>query len=327
MNRTRAAASALAIPATMALGLSADTSYRFLRGSLDITDLNERLMLCGTAEAAVVALSIYAWSTRSRASALLAYVVVLVQAVPAFSVSSSLAGGLFRSVVGPALLLVLLHLMLGLEMRMSGSRPDSLLSRAVREVRERLVAYLGLGRRGEDSAAIARSRAADRAVTLSAKLAGEKEGTRPHRRLTARLAKALDDAQHGLDGQCAEVTRRTITARVVQWKSVGALAHIESRHEWTVPVLSPLSEDAEGSADDREETVEDALGNAALLLTHEPPTWSSLTKREAVAKADDVLPGRSSRELSEALAQVGVEVSPDSVRSHRSAIRSKTVTP
>jgi hypothetical protein len=331
MNRTKVATTALALPAAMALGLSADTSWRFLDTVLKISQWEERALLCGTAEASVIALSVYAWATGSKIAAYLAYAVVLVQAVPAFAVSDG-SGGVFRALFGPALLLVLLHLLLGLEVRMSGSRPDSLLSRAVREARERLVAYLGLGRRGENSAAIARSRAADRAVRLSAALAAAKEGSRRHRKLTARLAKALDDAQHGLDAETAEVTRRTVTARVVQWKSVGALAHIGARHEWVVqldePILSAPEPDLSLTEIDDESEREgeggDALTNGALLLGHEPPKWSSLAKRAAVEKADEILPNRSAREISEALAQVGVEISPESVRSNRSVNKRKT---
>ena len=44
---------------------------------------------------------------------------------------------------------------------------NGLLASIGREIRERLTARLGIGRRGADSAEIARSRAADRAVRLA----------------------------------------------------------------------------------------------------------------------------------------------------------------
>jgi hypothetical protein len=188
--RARVVTAALALPAAMALGLSASTSYRFAGDKLDITNLTERFMLCATVETAVIALTLHAWGARSKASAWLAYGLVAVQSIPAFEVSGG-AGGVFRIAAGPVLLAVLLHKLLGLEGRFSGTASTGLLASAGREIRERLTAWLGIGRRGADSAAIARSRAADRAVALAS-------ARRLTRRSAARLAVAIDAARHGL---------------------------------------------------------------------------------------------------------------------------------
>lgn len=232
MSRTRAATFGLLVPAGLALAMSADTSFRFLEQTLGITDHTERLVLCGVAEAAIVALTIYAWATHSRGIAYLTYTVVLVQAIPAFEVSGA-TGGPVRVALGPVLLAVLLHLLLGLELRMSGRKSDGLLARAGRELRERLTAFLGIGRRGEDSAAIARSRAADRAVDLSDKLVAATTAW-GRARVRARLADAIDAARHGLEPEEAERAEAAIVARVVRRKSVDHLAEIKSRHDWTV---------------------------------------------------------------------------------------------
>lgn len=238
MTRTRAATAGLLVPAALALAMSADTSYRFLGTALDITNDVERALLCGVAEAAIVALTVYAWATRTKGPAYLAYAAVLVQAVPAFQVSGGV-GGPVRVVLGPVLLAVMLHLLLGLELRMSGEKSDGILGAALRELRERVTAYLGIGRRGADSAAIARSRAADRAVDLADLVAVAKPGTRKHSRRAAKLAAAIDAARHGLDATEATEAEAAIVSRVVRRKSVAGLATIATRHDWTATLPAP----------------------------------------------------------------------------------------
>ena len=223
--RARVVTAALALPAAMALGLSASTSYRFAGDRLGITNLSERFMLCATVETAVIALTLHAWGARSKASAWLAYGLVAVQSIPAFEVSGG-AGGLFRIAAGPVLLAVLLHKLLGLEGRFSGAASTGLLAAAGREIQERLTASLGIGRRGADSAAIARSRAADRAVALAS-------ARRLNRRSAARLAVAIDAARHGLSDADADAAEASIVARVVRRRSVADLHSLDARHVWT----------------------------------------------------------------------------------------------
>ncbi|MBT2395942.1 hypothetical protein [Streptomyces sp. ISL-100] len=232
MTRTKAATLGLLVPGLMTLGVSADTSYRFLGTALAITNDWERLLLCGVAEALIIALTIYAWATRTKGPAYLAYAAVLVQAVPAFQVGGG-PGGIFRVMIGPVALAVILHLLLGLELRMSEEKSDGILGAALREARERLTASLGIGRRGADSAAIARSRAADRAVDLADRVAAATPGSRKHSRRAARLATAIDDARHDLDPVAADAAEAAIVSRVVRRKSVAGLATIATRHDWT----------------------------------------------------------------------------------------------
>lgn len=234
-RRARIVTAALSIPGTMALGLSASTSYRYVGQRLGITDFAERLALCATVEAAIIGLTLHSWGTRSKASAWAAYALVAVQSIPAFEVSGG-AGGVFRIAAGPVLLALMLHKLLGLEVKLSGGQSAGLLAAAGRELRERLTARLGIGRRGADSAAIARSRAADRAVKLASR-----------RKLTARdaerLAEAIDAAQHDLGADAAAVAEASIVARVMRRKSVAELHGLEARHVWSpapaVPGTSP----------------------------------------------------------------------------------------
>jgi hypothetical protein len=215
--------------------MSADTSYRFMDTALQISDETERMILCGVAESAIVALTVYAWATRTKGPAYLAYLLVLAQGVPAFAISGSI-GGPVRFIFGSVLLAVLLHLLLGLELRMSGAKSDGLLAKALRELKERLTASLGIGRRGDDSAAIARSRAADRAVALADRVAAARTEW-GRNRLSARLAEQIDAARHGLTPEQAERAEAAIVARVVRRKSAASLARINARHDWSLSLV------------------------------------------------------------------------------------------
>lgn len=133
---------------------------------------------------------------------------------------------------GPLASLLLFHSLLGLELRHQGAQSESLIGSALREVRERLTARLGIGRRGADSAAIARSRAADRAVAYASR-------RKLSQRAAERLAAAIDAAQHGLEADAAAVAEASIVARIMRRKSVGDLHGLEARHVWSpVPAVS-----------------------------------------------------------------------------------------
>jgi len=132
---------------------------------------------------------------------------------------------------GPLASLLLFHSLLGLELRHQGTERESLLRAALHEVRERIVSRLGIGRRGADSAEIARSRAADRAVKLATR---RRWGKRAH----DRLADAVDAAQHGLDPDAAAAAEAAVVARIVRRQSVAELRRLDARHQWLTPAVS-----------------------------------------------------------------------------------------
>jgi hypothetical protein len=219
-----------------------------------------------------------------------------VQAVPAFEVSGGY-GGMVRTALGPVLLVVLLHLLLGLELRMSRVRPSGIVADALREVRERLVAYLGIGRRGTDSAAIARSRAADRAVVLADRVAAAPQGSRRRLRLSARLSAAVDAARHGLDASDARAMEGAIVARVIRRKSVAGLAEIETRHDWagtateaevlaavpTGTLARPAPRAVRRPTRDASPALETVGGTAELLTATEAAAVASQARGETVS--------------------------------------------
>lgn len=330
VSKAKAATLALAAPGALALGMSAYTSYLYFGQRLGITGW-ERVPLCAIGEAGILALTVYAWATKRRSVALLAYALVLIQAIPAFSLSAG-AGGIVRIALGPVMLAAVLHLALGLEVRLSGIRRDTIWRRAAAELRERITSYLGIGRRGADSAAIARSRAADRAVRHACRATPRTERRRTRR--AAIVARSVDAALHGLDDAARTEAERAIVARIDRRKSVGALWSDTRSYDWramahddalivtrTETFDTPCERPCERPEEDGEPNALDRTMNSAALLAHEPPPWSSLSLREAVAKADEILPGRTGAALALALSEVGVHTTASSVRSTRSALR------
>lgn len=65
----------------------------------------------------------------------------------------------------------------------------------------------------------------------------------------------------------------------------------------------------------------DVARAAGVLLGHTPPAWVGMTLREAVARADSIIPDLSARMLSRVLAEVGIDTTEASIRSTRSALK------
>lgn len=77
----------------------------------------------------------------------------------------------------------------------------------------------------------------------------------------------------------------------------------------------------ESSEDGEPVTPGSQIAYAVTLLADTPPAWDGLSLREAVARADSLVPGLDAKMLSAALREVGIEASAASIRSTRSALR------
>lgn len=173
--------------ALLSIGVSVDTSWRFFALRLGITDAVERVVLFSVMESALVACG---WAMRAGVrrdgrpgpARLVAWALTAFAAFAAISLSGPVAGAA-RVLLGPVLGLVMLHLALGIEIR-AARRRTTTWARVGRELRERLLSWLGLGDDHRD--ALARTR--DRAALRAAKLALASRWT-PFR--TSRLRKAL----------------------------------------------------------------------------------------------------------------------------------------
>lgn len=314
MNRTKATTAAAVVLGTVDLVVAIDTAYRFF-GKLGVTNPIERAIVCGVGEMTIVVLTLFAWTTRKQGYAYLAYAAVLVQAIPAFEVShGSTAMGVIRMIFGPVVLAIVLHILLGLEVHVSGIRREGILGAALRELRERLTASLGIGRRGTDSAAIARSRAADRAVDLADRVAAATPGSRKHSRRAARLAAAIDDARHDLEPVAADEAEAAIVSRVVRRKSVAGLATIATRHDWTATLPAPRHDTDRDTEDDTATTAPAATEGTDRDTEAVPADAAPAAPAvpiDIMSKRQESLSLRQSADLGQDRAPVAPDTTPD----------------
>lgn len=234
--RPQASVVVAAIAAAACTAYSADTSWRFARDQLGMTDTAERAAMFAAAEIALFSCGLMARANLSATSTetttgkagvpgVLVWVITGVQVIPAYA-ESGLIGGTVRAFVGPVLAALLWHQAMGLEIRVRAPRALSsgLLSTIGRELRERLLSRLGLAVRDRSAEQISRDRATARAVRLAA---------RPNLRAwgQARLAAAVARASVGIDPHQRGQLLQLLAAR----RSAAALRTIELVSPWDPP--------------------------------------------------------------------------------------------
>ncbi|MBK3573868.1 hypothetical protein JHN63_08560 [Streptomyces sp. MBT65] len=222
----RRGTAAIPVAAVAAIGCtaySADTSWRFAADYLDMGGTIERAAMFAVAELALFATALMARQNLNGpkqapgAPGTLTWVITGVQIVPAYA-ESGLVGGTVRAFVGPVLAAVLWHLAMGIELRNRSPHADSRSLTAVlaRQMRERLLARLGIADQDADAARIIRERALDRAVTLILRaevMKPEKRDKPRGRRLTRRLHQALEQADVDRDKRQDELLLRKLATR------------------------------------------------------------------------------------------------------------------
>ncbi|CAM5712785.1 hypothetical protein [Streptomyces aurantiogriseus] len=242
---------AIPIAAVAAIGCtaySADTSWRFAADYLDMGGTVERAAMFAAAELALFATALLARTNLNgpkQAPGLpgtLTWVITGVQIVPAYA-ESGLVGGTVRAFVGPVLAAMLWHLAMGIELRNRSPHADSRSLAAVlaRQIRERLLARLGIADRDADAARIIRERALDRAVTLILRAEAMKPEKRTKwrgRRLTRRLHQALEQADVDRDERQDELLLRKLATR----QQALALAAITLPTRWPAPTAGTLAD-------------------------------------------------------------------------------------
>lgn len=228
---------AAAIGALLCTGYTADTSWRFAEHSLGMRDTTERIIMFAAAEVALLACAVmarankHATATETAAGSpgtpgVLVWVITGVQVIPAYS-ESGFVGGTVRAIIGPIMAGLLWHLAMGLEIRVA--RPDALSTGLpallAREVRERLLSYLGLATRDRTAEQITRDRAIARAVRLA---------SRPKLRTgwgRHRLAAAVARSGAALDPEQRDRLMHELAAR----RTAGLLATVDVASPWQVP--------------------------------------------------------------------------------------------
>ncbi|MBD0844394.1 hypothetical protein ICC28_37775 [Streptomyces sp. TRM68416] len=243
-NRQRRRTASIPVAAVAAIGCtaySADTSWRFAADYLDMGGTIERAAMFAVAELALFATALMARANLNgpkQAPGLpgtLTWVITGVQIVPAYA-ESGLVGGTVRAFVGPVLAAMLWHLAMGIELRNRSPHADSRSLTAVlaRQIRERLLARLGIADRDADAARIIRERALDRAVTLILRaeaMKPEKRAKRRGQRLTRRLHQALEQADVDRDERQDDLLLRKLATR----QQALALASIPLPARWPHP--------------------------------------------------------------------------------------------
>ncbi|WP_037840189.1 hypothetical protein [Streptomyces sp. NRRL S-1813] len=170
-----------ALAAMACTAYSADTSWGFAKNRLGMTDDTERLAMFAAAEIALIACGLLARATKNATATddtagtagvpgILVWVITGVQIIPAFS-ESGFVGGTVRAVIGPIMAGLLWHQAMGLEIRIirPGALSTGLPALLGRELRERMLSWLGLATRDRDAAQITRDRALARAVRLGSR--------------------------------------------------------------------------------------------------------------------------------------------------------------
>ncbi|WP_381562928.1 helix-turn-helix domain-containing protein [Streptomyces eurythermus] len=227
---------------------SADTSWRFAEHRLGMTSTNERAAMFAAAELALFACGLMARQNlrdpkkgAPGAPGMLVWVITGVQIIPAYS-ESGIVGGTVRAVVGPVLAALLWHLAMGIELRHAkpGMDSSSLPALLARELRERLLSYLGLATRDRTAEQITRDRWTVKAVGLAAKLADMEPGARGRTRVARRLSVAVGKAQVGASEEQRDKLLELLAAR----RNAADLATINLRSPW-----QDASEDTQDAED------------------------------------------------------------------------------
>lgn len=239
LRRGTPAVRVAALAAAACTAYSADTSWRFAAGYLDMAGTVERATMFGAAELALFATALMARQNLNGPNAapgvpgVLVWVITGVQVIPAYA-ESGLVGGTVRAFVGPVMAAMLWHLAMGIELR---HRKPEAASNGVgtlvaRELRERLLSRLGIADRQRNAAQITRDRATVRAVALAARLAEispARRGKRRGRRIARRLSVAVARASVGTDAE----QRRKLLDQLAARRNATALAVITLPSPWT----------------------------------------------------------------------------------------------
>lgn len=211
--------------ALVATAFSGDTSWRFAGHQLGMQD-SERLGLFAAGEIALLACAVMARANKQATATdtqagtpgvpgILVWCITGVQIIPAFA-ESGLLGGIVRAVFGPVMAGLLWHLAMGLEIRIA--KPEALSTGLPaligRELRERLLSYLGLATRDRTAEQITRDRWTLRAVDHAARLADLTPGQRAYTRRARRLSLAVAHAQVGSHPEQRRALLQLLSARL-----------------------------------------------------------------------------------------------------------------
>ncbi|MFF2751087.1 hypothetical protein ACFVVA_36825 [Kitasatospora sp. NPDC058048] len=204
--------------------VSLNTSYRFTADGLDIHGHGERLLACAAYEC-LMAMCVF--GAREHMSGddkspgwygSAVWVLAVLSSVPAWHEGEGWTPGTFaRIVFGSFGAAIAAHSALGLELRhRSGEGSQAPMALILRDLRERLMARMGLTVRGKTAQQIARDRALTRAVKFAdeeSRLDENKRKGRKGKKLAGKIADALDAAGVYEDPELKETYRQRVAMR------------------------------------------------------------------------------------------------------------------
>jgi hypothetical protein len=170
--RTRTSTFVFVLGALVGLVVSADTSWRFFRDMLGVSNVPERIAMFAGMEILLIACGISMFEGVRRRGGTpgparwLAWAICGASAYAAFVLSGPFLGTA-RVMLGPVLSVVALHYALGVELRSRGHRYNGTLARIGREMRERFLSRFGLADDERDALTRTRDRAARRVARLA----------------------------------------------------------------------------------------------------------------------------------------------------------------
>ncbi|MFI9366095.1 hypothetical protein ACIG5E_34350 [Kitasatospora sp. NPDC053057] len=204
--------------------VSLNTSYRFTADGLAIYGHGERLLACAAYEC-LMAMCVF--GAREHMSGddkspgwygSAVWVLAVLSSVPAWHEGGGWTPGTFaRIVFGSFGAAIAAHSALGLELRhRSGEGSQAPMALILRDLRERLMARMGLTVRGKTAQQIARDRALTRAVKFAdqeSRLNEKQRKGRKGMKLAGKIADALDAAGVYDDPELKETYRRRVAMR------------------------------------------------------------------------------------------------------------------
>ncbi|GGU61640.1 hypothetical protein [Lentzea flava] len=234
--------------ALMATVISANTSYRFFGERLNISGMPftvpsfgplpgftldlERVALFGVMEVALIVLA-YAMRAnvirigRPGPAQWVAWGVCGFAAFAAWELSGPVEGTA-RVILGPVFGLVMLHLALGIEVKVRRGQSTGVWSQAGRELRERVLSRLGLGNDQRDALARTRDRAALRAARLAVEVSVMDKEAAGYGAKVDKLRKALHASNLAHDPQ----VRDRMLRELATLKHAETLAEVDQPSPW-----------------------------------------------------------------------------------------------
>ncbi|MGH3859632.1 hypothetical protein [Actinokineospora sp.] len=225
--------------AAMALGFSADTSWRFFRDVVGIESVPERIFLFAVIEVLLLAAgfamhaSVKNHGVPDHGSRVFMWVLASFSAFTAFQVSD-FGPAVARVGLGPVVGIWALHRALKIEVLRANPDRMTTWGKLVAELRERLLSRLGLANDGRDAIMLTRDRAARRLAWLI---------TSPEGRFPKIRQRRINRALRSSDIAHDPMSRARMLAELAVVKHVGELATLDQASPW-----EPAAESATATA-------------------------------------------------------------------------------